>query len=193
MSEARRIQAQASGDRLHFPGVQAPGDRSHEVPEWPQLFEEGYSGDPKEKTLDDMLVNSESFADLPVFAERSKRPHTSKPTGNHNVCHTFSLKIRHVKSTSSRKLFEFRAGTVHCKRRLQSSSTEIWSCYNGGSQCSEGSEGNPLAALSRSRGTGSLFLSDSKLPSEKQDFARDDETCAKVLAARSDTRCDPYI
>ena len=46
MSQARRIPGQASGDRLHFPRVQAPGDRSHKVPEWLLPFEEGLSGEP---------------------------------------------------------------------------------------------------------------------------------------------------
>ena len=36
---------QALGDRLHLTGVQAPGDRSRDVPEWLQIFEEGLSGD----------------------------------------------------------------------------------------------------------------------------------------------------
>ena len=58
---------QESGDRLHFQGVQAPGDGSHEVPEWLQFFKAGFSGEnpdshhvvveqpvvePKEKTPD---------------------------------------------------------------------------------------------------------------------------------------------
>ena len=33
-------------DRLHFPGVQAPGNRSHKVPEWLQPFNKGLSGEP---------------------------------------------------------------------------------------------------------------------------------------------------
>ena len=35
-----------SGDRLHFPGVQAPEDQSHKVPEWLQPFEGGLGGEP---------------------------------------------------------------------------------------------------------------------------------------------------
>ena len=40
---------QASGDRLHFPGVEAPpGDRSHKVPDWRQPVKEGLSGEPSD-------------------------------------------------------------------------------------------------------------------------------------------------
>ena len=42
--------------------------------------------EPKEKTPDDMRVRSEEESnDLPLFAEKSKRPTTSKSTGKHNV------------------------------------------------------------------------------------------------------------
>ena len=67
--------------------------------------------EPKDKTPDDMGVNSkEESADLPVFAERSKRPNTCKPNGTHNVLTHTILKIRIVRSASSQKLFELRAG-----------------------------------------------------------------------------------
>ena len=92
---------QASGDRLHFPGVHAPGDWSHKVPEWLKLFEEGLSGEPprltqchggttccsakRERTPDETRASSEEeLTDLPVLAERSERPNTSKLTGRHN-------------------------------------------------------------------------------------------------------------
>ena len=42
--------------------------------------------DPKETTRDDMRVGfEEESTELLVFAERSKGPNTSKPTGRHNV------------------------------------------------------------------------------------------------------------
>ena len=81
--------------------VQALGDERHKVPEPLQLFKEGLSGEPPElhdvvvdqpavepkgKTPDDMRVRSqEESSDLLVFAERSKRRTTRKPTGRHNV------------------------------------------------------------------------------------------------------------
>ena len=41
--------------------------------------------EPKVKTLDEMRVSFEFESTvLPVLAERSKRPNTSKPTGRHN-------------------------------------------------------------------------------------------------------------
>ena len=43
----------------------------------------------EEKTPNGMRVSSdEETTDLPLIAERSKRPNTSKPTGKHNVFYT---------------------------------------------------------------------------------------------------------
>ena len=106
------VPTKASGDRLQIhgaraspSGVQAQGDRSHEVPQWLQPSEEGLSGEPpdshhvvveqtvveqKEETHDDMRVSSgEELTDLHVYEESSKRPHTSKPTGKQNFVHIF--------------------------------------------------------------------------------------------------------
>ena len=92
------VSAKASGDRLHFPDVQAPGQK---VPERHQTFEEGLSGEPtdshnvvveqpvvepKEKIPDDMRVSSEEESTaLPLIAKRSKKSNTSKPIGRHSV------------------------------------------------------------------------------------------------------------
>ena len=75
---------------LHFPGVQAPGNWSHKVPEWLELFLKKASlvnspthlmswwnnlqsvVEPKEKPPDEMRVSpKEEATDLPVFAEWS--------------------------------------------------------------------------------------------------------------------------
>ena len=100
MSQVRKTQARHRGDRLRFPGVQAPGHQSHKVPERLQPFKEGLSGEPpdshsvfleqlagepKQKTPDDTRRSSEEEStDLPSVANWSKRSHTSKPTGRHN-------------------------------------------------------------------------------------------------------------
>ena len=44
------VPAKALGDRLHFPAAQAPGDWSQKVPEWPQNFDKGLSGEPTRLT-----------------------------------------------------------------------------------------------------------------------------------------------
>ena len=80
--------AEASGDRLHSPGVQAPEDRSHKVPEWLQPFEglpdappdsqhvvvEQLVVEPIEKTPDDMRVSCTMF--LRIFPTAQKREET---------------------------------------------------------------------------------------------------------------------
>ena len=85
MSQTKRTQVRHRGDRVHFPRVQALGNRSHKVPKWLQPFKEGLSGEPpdthnvvveksvvepKEKTPDDMRVSTEKeSANLPCVAE----------------------------------------------------------------------------------------------------------------------------
>ena len=106
------------------------GNRSHEVPEWRQLFEEGLSGEPpdshsvvagqpvdepEEKTPDDMKVSSEAEAtDLPFIAERSMRPNTNKQANwqAQFFFYTIAPEIRIAKSVSSPRLPELRAGTA---------------------------------------------------------------------------------
>ena len=84
-----------------FPGVQAPKTGRTRFHKGFNLFKEGLSGEPpnphnvvveqlvdepREKTPEDMRVTSEEeSADLRVFAEKTKRPNTSKSTGQHNA------------------------------------------------------------------------------------------------------------
>ena len=94
------VPAKASGDRLQIPWCPSTSRPSHRVPEWLQLVEEGLDGErpdsqcrggqtcsvAKRETPDDMRVSSEEEpTDLLVFADRSKRPNTTKPTGRHIV------------------------------------------------------------------------------------------------------------
>ena len=98
--------AQASGDRprnvppssvriQENPG-QALGDRSHKVPDWLKLFDEGLSDqppdlhhvvveqpvvEPKEKTPDDMRVSSEEESTSLPLVEETKFKH-----GRHAQC-----------------------------------------------------------------------------------------------------------
>ena len=95
VSTVRRVPddpSRPSGDRLHFPVVQALGDRWHKGPEWLQPFKEGLSGESprltqcRGGTTDDMRVSSEEEStNLPFVADRAKRPNTSKPTGRHSI------------------------------------------------------------------------------------------------------------
>ena len=99
--EARLSDVPAKGDRLRFPGVQATktgrtrfhkgfnlskkaslvNPQTHTIVVVEQLVV-----GPREKTPEDMRVNSEEeSADLRGFAEKTKRPNTSKSTGEHNA------------------------------------------------------------------------------------------------------------
>ena len=105
--------SKASGDRLQMPGADhqetsrekllnlmsqarrtqpsiGDGGLSGELSHSHNVVVEQPAVEPEEKTLDERRVNSkEESTDLPVSAERSKRPNTSKPIGRHKVCTHF--------------------------------------------------------------------------------------------------------
>ena len=99
------------------------------VPDWLKKFEQGLSGDPpdshnvaegqlvvepKEKTLDDMMVSSdEESVDLAFFLRKGPRdPTRASHLAGTKFLHMF-LKIRIVKSVSSQRLLsELRAGAA---------------------------------------------------------------------------------
>ena len=73
--------SKASGDRLRMPGVQALGIGR---------FQSGLNFSKKASLVNPLLPSSRPHtiscsADLLVFAQRSKRPNKSKPSGRHDV------------------------------------------------------------------------------------------------------------
>ena len=73
--------SKASSDRLRIPGARAPGDLSRTVPQSDVPSQEN----PGQASGDRLQSSEEESTDLPVVTESSKRPNTSKPTGQHNV------------------------------------------------------------------------------------------------------------
>ena len=89
----------------------------------------------KKKTQDDVRVGSEEAStDLPPIANRSKRPHTGKPTSKHNFFfHAFSEGSR-LWSLQAHTNYPSSVQESHgSERRPSPSSTTCWWCCNGGS------------------------------------------------------------
>ena len=147
--------------------------------------------EPQEKICDEMRVSSEDeLTDLRVFAERSKRPHTTNQVAGTMFLHMF-LKIRIVKSASSQRLLELRgiAGqheeTVFIYRKFWVLKTADHTVL---------SEEND----SRLQHRYAVVVQDLSFywiytTPPNSNCARNDEKCAKVLAARSKTRHCSYF
>ena len=177
--------------------IQTRRDRSSVVPKCRQLFEEGLSGDASvsdndvveqlvvEPTPVVMRVSSEEESiDLLVFAERSKRPNTSKPTGRHNVftqvckfTKTTRAPFRNRPETRGDRNYhpqKFGDATMADRKVLDEENESRWQ--------------HRYAVV----GAGYLFSLYAMPPHEERNCAGNEEQFAKHFAARSETAYDSY-
>ena len=143
--------------------------------------------EPKEKTPDEMRVSSEEEStDLHVSAEMSKRPNTSKQTGRHKVFtplpEDLNCQVRKLTKTTRapcRNCLEARGGRTHLLQTFGDATTADHKVLKKKRISLVG-----IVTQSWCR----IFLLGFNATHKESNCAGKNDTCAKVLAARSETR-----